>query len=100
MESQLVDLTEVGIKGHDEQRKARDSNSSIWNRSIDLLDQSLPRVEIVFFSQLLILLIIIITSLYNLTVYENNHNLWISLLSSSIGYSLPNPSLKTSTKKK
>lgn len=88
-------MSEEGIKGHDEIRKVRDSNSSLWN----ILGHRLPRTEIVFFSQLLIILIVISVSLYNLTVYENNHNLWISLLSSSIGYSLPNPSLKTSKQK-
>ena len=90
MESHSTNILEEGIKGHNENRKVRASNSSLWN----ILGHRLPRTEIVFFSQLLILLIIIITSLYNLMVYENNHNIWISLLSSSIGYSLPNPSLK------
>lgn len=51
--------------------------------------------KILFFIQVFVLLTIIITSLINLTVLRSgSKTLWISLLSSSIGYLLPNPKFK------
>ncbi len=56
--------------------------------------KKLPRAEIVFFSQIIILYLIIITAVVNLSFGSGNDKLWIALLSSSIGYALPNPSIK------
>ena len=52
-----------------------------------------PKSEIVFFCQIIILYTVIIVSIYNLT-REKETNLWISLLSSCLGYILPAPKLK------
>ena len=51
-----------------------------------------PRGEILFFSQIIILYIIIISCLINLSFNIGNQSLFICLLSSSVGYILPNPS--------
>lgn len=53
-----------------------------------------PKQEVVFFSQIFILYIVIVASIVNLSISNDNTNLWITLLSSSIGYMLPNPSIK------
>jgi len=45
--------------------------------------------EIVFFSQIVSIYIIICTSLHNLSVGSEPANLWITLLSSCVGYLLP-----------
>lgn len=55
-----------------------------------------PKSEIVYFCQMSVVFVIIITSIVNLTMHNSKSELWISLLSSSIGYALPSPSLKTS----
>ena len=47
-----------------------------------------PKEEIVF------LYTVIVVSIYNLTVGHGDSTLWTALLSSSLGYLLPNPSLK------
>jgi hypothetical protein len=49
-----------------------------------------------FAAQIIIIVIVITTSIYNLTLNNGDTNLWTALLSSSIGYILPNPSLKPS----
>ena len=52
---------------------------------------------VVFTSQVILVYIIVITSIINLTLYQDNESsgkLWTALLSSSIGYLLPNPRLK------
>ena len=59
-----------------------------------LCGQGFPRSEIVFFSQILLILCVVVASIYNLTAGTHRPNLWTALLSSSIGYVLPNPSLK------
>lgn len=56
--------------------------------------KKMPKSEIVFFSQIIILYIVIITCIVNLSVGNGESNLWTALLSSSIGYILPNPSVK------
>ena len=50
--------------------------------------------DIVLFSaQILVIYIVVSISLYNLTQSNDNKELWISLLSSSVGYLLPSPFL-------
>lgn len=58
------------------------------------LGSKLPKSEIVYFCQMTVVYIIIITSIVNLSLKNGSSELWISLLSSAIGYVLPNPSLK------
>lgn len=66
------------------------SEKSIWV----LFGQRLPREEIVFFCQVIVIFTVIVCSIYNLSVSHPLESLWISLLSSSIGYLLPSPTLK------
>jgi len=54
---------------------------------------NVPRDEIVFFVQVVIIYTIVVTSIYNLTTGHKDGHLWTALLSSSLGYVLPNPSL-------
>ena len=53
-----------------------------------------PKEEIVFLCQVLVLFTVILISIYNLTTGHENSNLWTALLSSSLGYLLPNPTLR------
>ena len=54
-----------------------------------LFGSSCPKAEIVFF----LLYTVTVVSIYNLTKTSGNSNLWTALLSSSLGYLLPNPTL-------
>ena len=63
------------------------SNEERWH----LLGTRVPKAEIVYFSQMLIVYVIIITSIINFSLQNGSTELWISLLSSCIGYALPNP---------
>ena len=54
-----------------------------------------PRSEVVYLCQVLILYTVIVVSIYNLTVESENSTLWTDLLSSCLGYLLPNPTIKT-----
>lgn len=43
---------------------------------------------------MIVVFIIIVTSIANLSIQNGKSELWITLLSSAIGYALPSPSLK------
>jgi len=60
--------------------------------------QAFPRSEVRFFAQVFILYIVIITCLVNLSIGKGElTSLWISLLSSCIGYILPSPYISRKT---
>jgi hypothetical protein len=66
------------------------SDKDVWN----VCGYLMPKLEVVYFSQIIILYIVIIVCLLNLSIQHSEVELWCSLLSASIGYLLPNPSLK------
>ena len=56
--------------------------------------QTCPKSVILFTVQMLLICVIVIASIINISLDDNNKEMWIVLLSSSIGYVLPNPKLK------
>ena len=66
------------------------SNNSEWQA----LGHKFQRSAAVFAAQTLILYVVIITSLVNLTLGNEPQTLWITVLSSSLGYILPCPKIK------
>ena len=54
----------------------------------------LAKNRLTFFSQIIVVYIIIITSLVQISLRSPDKELWLILLSSSIGYILPSPGLK------
>ena len=54
----------------------------------------LPRDEIVFFAQVIISYVVIVTCIINLSLRNGDSNLWTALLSCTLGYLLPAPSLQ------
>ena len=66
------------------------NDSTPWH----LFGTKCPKEEIVFLCQVVILYTVIVISIYNLTVGHGDSNLWTALLSSSLGYLLPNPTLR------
>ena len=66
------------------------STEEMWH----LLGTRVPKTEIVYFSQIVIVYVIIITSITTLSLQNGLKELLISLLSSYNGDALPNPKLK------
>ena len=62
-------------------------NGTLW-------ENDFREVKLRFFSQMTIVTIVIIGAVYNLTVGHENPTLWTALLSSCLGYILPNPSIQ------
>jgi hypothetical protein len=50
--------------------------------------------QVVFFSQVTLVFLVVITCLVNLTLQREPQSLWITLLSTSVGCFMPAPSLK------
>ena len=65
------------------------------DRSWIFLGEKLPRSEIIYFTQILLLFIVISTAIANLSLETGNEQLWITLLCSSVGYILPSPHIKS-----
>ena len=63
---------------------------SKWN----VFKWHVPRSEVVFFTQVILIYAVVITSLVNLTSETSNPQLWTALLTGHLGYLLPNPTLR------
>ena len=68
--------------------------SSSSNQDWHVLGVKIPKNEVVFFSQVIILYTVILTCIINLSISQQHGEVWIGLLSSCIGFLLPNPSIK------
>ena len=94
-------ITMTEIKLDMSENKMIDSDSSSnhpW--TIPLTGKKMPKSELMFFVQVFLIYIVVITSIVNLTINDENGKLWTALLSSSLGYLLPNPSLRKSPNNK
>ena len=67
----------------------RSRSSKLW----ELFGHRLPRSEIVFFCQSILIYVVVGVSLFNLTSGRGPEQLWVALLSSCLGYLLPHPTI-------
>ena len=65
----------------------------------ELFGRVLPKNEVIFICQVVILYIVIITCIINLSLKNGDSNLWVALLSSSLGIMLPQPTISQNSKK-
>ena len=73
-------------------RNTLSTQSSVSSDKWYILGRTLPKSEIVFLSQVLILYTVIIASLVNLSLGSTSET-WLILVSTSLGAILPNPQL-------
>ena len=69
------------------------NRSRIQEKLWSICGEVVPRDEVVFFAQTIILYVVIVVCLVNLSIGSENQSVFIGLLSSSLGYMLPNPTL-------
>lgn len=56
---------------------------------------SVHRPDVILFSiQVVTIFVVVCVSLANLTLYDKNMELWIMMITSSLGYLMPNPKFK------
>ena len=60
---------------------------------LDLEMQRPPRKEFLFFSQVALIFIVILSAIINISLNNGKQEVWIILLSTGIGVLLPNPKL-------
>jgi hypothetical protein len=83
----LNDMPEIRPRPFSSHRKSR-----VW----DVFGKPVPRSEIVFLCQMIVIYVVIGVSLVSLTRDKEpaDKQLWIALLSSCLGYLLPNPRIE------
>ena len=74
----------------DDINSSKRSNSGSWR----VFGHSLPSREVVFFVQVLVVLVVLTTCVVNLSLLQGDQALWKYLLCSIVGYILPSPSLE------
>ena len=77
-------------QGHETIHLESPSVTSKWN----CFGYKFPREEVVYFSQIIIIYVVILFCLINLTLSIGESNLWVALLGSCLGYLLPQPSME------
>lgn len=92
---ELSTTTAAAINGdHHSTADQHSASSTSTQHQWNLCGQRFPKNEVVFFGQLIILYVVILTSIINLSLDHGDRTIWIGLLCSSLGYLLPNPSIK------
>ena len=75
------------------------NNASLDSNNVEdqwkLFGRRVPKQEAVFFSQVILIYLVVITCILNLSLTSSNSTLWTALLSSSLGIILPSPSIKS-----
>lgn len=74
-----------------------DAGNSISNDNWSICARKIPRSEIIYFTQVTLIFVVVCVCLFNLTSSgesKDNSPLWSSLLSGCLGYLLPSPRLK------
>ena len=79
----------------DDQPRTQDTANHRATKWWWVCGSELPRDEIVFFAQVVISYIVIVTCIINLSLQNGDSNLWTALLSCTLGYLLPAPSLQS-----
>jgi len=67
---------------------------SVARRLLDRVGENFTKWQVVFISQVIIIYLIVITCILNLSLNNGKSDLWISLLSYSLGCMLPSPKIK------
>lgn len=55
--------------------------------------KEVPATELVYLSQMITVFLVIVACIVNLSIQNEPHDLWVALLSSSLGYILPAPAM-------
>ena len=74
--------------------KMENNENTSLTGSFKIFGKKIRKPEIVFIFQVIILYIVIITCIINLSLKNGTSELWVSLLSYSLGCLLPSPKIK------
>jgi len=74
------------------------SESGSFDHHWTWFGKSIPKGEVVYFCQMIVLFIVIISCIVNLSVHNGNSEMWVSLFGYSLGAILPPPKIKRAIK--
>lgn len=78
----------------DTEEGRRSSALNTESRDWTIFGRRVPKNELVYLSQVVVLFTVISVGLYNLTTEQSDTNLWTALVGSCLGYLLPNPRIE------
>ena len=84
----VLDLNNTNLPVISEQH-SHNTTHTLWK----WCGEHIPKEEIVFFTQVLLIYIVLICCIVNLSLGHGDDKTWTILLGSCLGYLLPNPSL-------
>ena len=93
-ETTTQDFTTTIDEDEEDAEERTDAPSEKVSTPWHLFGTVCPKEELVFLCQVVVFYTVILISIYNLTTGHENPNLWTALLSSSLCYLLPNPTLR------
>ena len=67
--------------------------------SLNIFGKKYPKAELTYVTQVLVILILILTAIFNLSFNSEHHDLWLGLLCSAAGLILPAPFYPRKTEK-
>ena len=70
------------------------SDTPVDKRDYKFCGNRIPKNQFTYLSQIIVIYAIIATAIVHLSLQSDNRELWLILLSSSLGYILPSPGLK------
>ena len=76
-----------------------DSTSIDHTKIYNCCGNRVPKNQFTYISQIIVIYAIIATSIVHLSIQSQDRELWLILLSSSLGYILPSPGLKFTKQK-
>ena len=76
-----------------------DSTSIDNTKNYNCCGNRVPKNQFTYISQIIVIYAIIATSIVHLSIQSQDRELWLILLSSSLGYILPSPGLKFTKQK-
>lgn len=75
------------------------ADRSTSGSTVCMFMQRIPKGQIAYLSQVILIYILVVTALINLTLYPSQDNkYWLVGLSSAVGYLLPGPKVKAWTR--
>lgn len=74
------------------------SNNASFNEAWDMFGRKMPKAEIVYFCQVLLIFTIVLACIINLSLGSSSE-MWVILLSTCAGAILPSPTIKGMKKK-
>ena len=76
-----------------------DNTSIDHTKNYTCCGNRVPKNQLTYISQIIVIYAIIATSIVHLSIQGQDRELWLILLSSSLGYILPSPGLKFTRQK-